>query len=88
MQKGWPLVTLFCTREGNYCTSSIRLLIWFVTLNNLTMSTNLSYDLHLESDKFLDDYDAFRKATTKPFSYKGKDYTAVYMSSDQYTHCK
>jgi len=50
------------------------------------MSTTPSYDLHLESGKFLDDYDTFRKATTQPFKYKEKSYTAVYMTSDQYAY--
>lgn len=50
------------------------------------MSTFNSYDLNLEQGQFLDDYDAFRAATSQNFEYKDKDYPAVYLGSDQYAY--
>jgi len=50
------------------------------------MSTTPSYDLNLEKDKFLTDYTTFREATSQNFTYKDKDYPAVYMDSKQYAY--
>ena len=50
------------------------------------MNSINSYDLNLKEGLFLDDYDAFRSATSQNFSYNGNDYPAVYMDSDQYAY--
>ena len=48
------------------------------------MSTTPSYDLTLDSDNFLNDYETFRDATSQDFKYNDQEYPAVYLNSDDY----
>lgn len=50
------------------------------------MNAIKSYNLNLTKDQFLDDYTAFRTATTQNFRYKNHNYLAVYMNNDQYAY--
>ena len=44
------------------------------------------YSLTLNEDQFLSDYSIFRAATSKTFTYKKRDYAAVYLDYDQYAY--
>jgi hypothetical protein len=45
-----------------------------------------SYDFHLNTAQFLDDYTTFRNATSQIFKYNDTDYPAVYLDSSDYAY--